>query len=77
MFLPPEVLLILRPEGRQEVVRVHNNVDERINHSQQGSMAACSKKAKIKIWREIQILKNRPGKNFVPIQAHTGIIVWW
>lgn len=40
MLLPPQELLVLRPHGRQHVVRVHEDVYERIDQPKQRPMAA-------------------------------------
>lgn len=34
VLLPPEVLLILRPETGDKVIGVHDDVDERIDHAE-------------------------------------------
>lgn len=39
MLLPPQVLLHVRSHGGEHVVRVHEDVDEGVDQSQEGSMA--------------------------------------
>lgn len=38
MLLPPQVLLVLRPHGCQHVVRVHDDVHERIDETHEYKM---------------------------------------
>lgn len=41
VFLPPEVLLHLRAQGRQQVVRVHDDVDEGVEQAEESAVATC------------------------------------
>lgn len=40
VFLPPQVLLHLWPDGGQHVVRVHNDVHERVEQTEERAVAA-------------------------------------
>lgn len=42
VLLPPEVLLILGPHGGQQVVRVHDNMNERIKEAEESGMSSWS-----------------------------------
>lgn len=51
MLLPPDVLLVFRSKTSYQVIRVHDDVDERVDDTEEGRMA---------IWeRETVILQNR------------------
>jgi hypothetical protein len=41
VLLPPNVVLILRPHGSDEIIGVHNGVDDGVQISQEGPMATC------------------------------------
>lgn len=41
VLLPPDVFLIFRAHCRDHVVKVHNNMNERIQQSEEGTMATC------------------------------------
>lgn len=41
VFLPPEVLLHLWPNGGQHVIRVHNDVYKRVKQPKERAVTAC------------------------------------
>ena len=45
VLLPPEVLLDLRPEGGQEVVEVHHNVNAAVEETAKGGVASADESA--------------------------------
>ena len=47
--LPPEVLLEAGAERREEVVRVHHNVNEEVEHGAEALVAAGNESEKIKL----------------------------
>lgn len=40
VFLPPDVLLVLGSEGREQIVGVHDDVDEGVEEAEEGGVAA-------------------------------------
>jgi hypothetical protein len=45
VLLPPKVVLVFWPHGSDEVIRVHDCVDNAVHISQEDSMATCGIKA--------------------------------
>jgi hypothetical protein len=45
VLLPPNAVLIIRPHGSEEIIGVHNGVDDGVQITREGPMATC----KIKI----------------------------
>jgi hypothetical protein len=39
--LPPNVVLVLWPHGSDEIIGIHDGVDEGVQISQEGPMATC------------------------------------
>lgn len=44
IFLPPDVLLVFGSHRGHHVIEVHDDVDERVQHSEKGTVAACPEK---------------------------------
>lgn len=51
MFLPPQVLLVLRAESRDKVISVHDDVNEGVDDPQKSTMTTC--KVNINIMKNI------------------------
>lgn len=43
VLLPPDVLLVFRAHRRHHVVKVHDNVNERVQHGEEGAVATCER----------------------------------
>lgn len=43
VFLPPDILLILRTHGSHHVVKVHYDVNERVEQSEESAVTTCHK----------------------------------
>jgi hypothetical protein len=41
VLLPPNAILVLRPHRSDEIIGVHNGVDDAVQISQEGPMATC------------------------------------
>lgn len=44
VFLPPEVLLHLGTEGRQQVIRVHDDMHEGVQHTEECGVTTCKER---------------------------------
>jgi hypothetical protein len=51
VFFPPEILLDTRPKQRQQIIRIHYNVDERVHKGHECNVSTWKIKRKLYIFK--------------------------